>query len=124
MGDYYPSRDKDLTEDTPDLKLRRITITQKIKGVLARHGTSWTSLDQIQQIVRGSSVRSRLQDIMKADRILGPGRVYEERVTTPPKGMGKAPFKEYREAHREGGQDALFDVPQKAVIDPLDPGVK
>jgi hypothetical protein len=91
------------------------TVRQKIETLLACPGPTyalggrWWSLADIQQRIRGSSVRSRLQDVMRENRERPMAeREYEEAGAVSQ--VGKARFNIYRR-RSAGVQAALFDVP-------------
>jgi hypothetical protein len=91
----------------------KITVRQKIEHFL-RDGR-WHSLQDIQDNVRGSSVRSRLQDIMKDDREYPSGyykdeeyRNYQEKWIKHHNGSGRCKMYRFK---CDNPQDTLFDLP-------------
>ena len=101
--------------DTPPDGDDGLTVKERIEALLAHRGPTpefggwWWSLADVQDRIRGSSVRSRMQDIMRQDRDRPAAeRRYEERDAVSR--VGKATFTIYR--RREAGvQSLLFDVP-------------
>jgi len=85
---------------------KKPTVTERIISYLKRQHR-WVGLTELQERIHASSTRSRLQDIMAAERMKPESerRIFERKIPGVNTGA-----KEYR-WREPAGQQKLFDIP-------------
>lgn len=104
---WDPDERRDKPDHNPAPRPKKLTVRQRIEQFLRDNRYRWVGLTELQERIHASSTRSRLQDLMREERLRGAAREFQER-DIPGLNTGA---KEYRYAPPPpDGQGALFHV--------------